>query len=76
MNNKSLTMWVIYDHPKDHPNYFVARRHEVFRNASKATGEHVVSKDLKKLRKMLEDGGKVRITRDPNDDPVIIETWI
>jgi hypothetical protein len=71
-----MTHWVIYKHPKDHPDRYVLR-------ATYITDAHNimvdpmawVHKDVEVLRRILPPG-LVKIDRHPNDDPVILETWI
>jgi hypothetical protein len=70
MNNK-LELWVIFDHPKDYPNYFVVR---VFLN-NQPTDRAFLCNSLESARKVIPSD-KFCIQRDPNDDPVIVETWI
>jgi hypothetical protein len=66
-----LNMWVIYDHPKDFPEGHVARRFEL----DQVTGDIIIGQ-LDALRKNFIRCGLVCLTRDPSDDPVIVETWL
>jgi len=74
--NEALEMWVIYDHPKDYPNSFIARRWLVDDKGERFTGDIINANSLEKLRIVLINIGKTCINRDPNDDPVIVETWL
>lgn len=65
-------LWVIYDHPKDIPLWWVAR---LWENGA-PTKEHLLGNDLEFLRTRLRARGLVMIPRDPSDDPVIVEMWI
>ena len=68
-----LDIWVVYDHPSDLPDAYVARR---FRG-NVPTQSVMWGNDLEMLRVMLAiDMGLTRIVRDPEDDPVILETWV
>lgn len=67
-----VTIWVIYDHPRDFPNDFVARRWV----GEEATREIICAKTVNALRDMLEGRGLVRLERHHSDDPVIMETWL
>lgn len=67
-----LSLWVIYDHPRDHPDWFVARRWE----NDRPTDEIVLACRLEQLRKTFARMGKVRIARDMHDDPAIVESWL
>lgn len=70
-----LRIYVIYDHPSDYPDSFVARR--AFFGAVTIFFEDdvLVADTLDNLRKMLPQG-LICIPRDVNDDPVIVEVWI
>lgn len=76
-----LPMWVIYDHPKDFPDCFVARKHVVVGglppgiSMSGATPETLTADTLAALREKLPPG-LTCLTRDLGDDPVILETWL
>lgn len=69
---ETLSIWTIYDHPRDFPDAYVARRFEYDR----ATGDVMLSADLGSLRDAFQASGLVCITRHPTDDPVILETWL
>jgi hypothetical protein len=67
---------VIYDHPRDYPEKWVVRAQTL-----KGHEEIVRSPDcslhdsLEEARRALPPG-LVRFDRDPEDDPVIRETWL
>jgi len=67
-----LSIWVVYDHPKDFPHCYVARRWE----GEKPMADKLVSPDLEKLRDVLEGMGLVKLMPMAGDDPVILETWL
>jgi hypothetical protein len=70
-------MWTVYDSPSDYPGQFVARLFEVDGDGPRATGSMVVADDIEKLRNMFEfEMGLVKLMRSPEDDPVIVETWL
>jgi hypothetical protein len=62
-----LSVWAIFDHPRDFPDSYVARRFE----CDAPTGD-AVGGDLDALRHALERAGLVYTEE---DDPVIVETW-
>lgn len=68
----ALSMWVIYDHPTDYPEWFVARQWL----GEEPTGKAVFSNDLEVLRQHMRDRGLGCLTRMPDDDPVIVEVWL
>jgi hypothetical protein len=70
-----LSMWTIYDHPRDHPEVFVARRWEV-RDEPTPTSELMISGDLEYIREQMRARGLYCLERSPDDDPKIIETWL
>lgn len=65
-------LWTIYDHPKDHPDFFVARRY-LGETPSTVTLAHT---EIEQLRELFRLQGMICMPRDPSDDPVIVETWI
>lgn len=67
-----LPMWVVYDHPRDWPNWYVAR---LFIGEA-PQDSMMAAKDLDQLRGMLEREGLYRLERMQGDDPVILETWL
>lgn len=76
--DRTLSMWVVYEHPKDFPNQFVARRHLIDQGKSIPTTDVFLSEDIYELRTRLrtEYPGLVCLARNPKDDLVIVETWI
>ena len=72
---KHLSIWVIYDHPTDYPNSFVARRWECA-NLPHATTDTIAENKLVDLRNEFMRRGLVIIPRHPHDDPKILETWV
>ncbi|MHC1766127.1 MAG: hypothetical protein AB9869_17805 [Verrucomicrobiia bacterium] len=77
MNKAELGLWTIYDHPRDYPNCFVCRKHVITPDGQpRPTDEHIVAPDLESLREQMRSRGLCCISRDPGDDPAIVETWI
>lgn len=71
----TLSMWVVYDHPADAPDTFVARRWDVTAGDPTATSYLFTADTLEDLRAKLPLG-LTRLDRSPLDDPVIVETWL
>lgn len=69
----ALSIWTVYDHPSDWPDYFVARRHLV---PGGPTDNIMVAKDLDALRETMESVGLVKMHRSAADEPTIIESWL
>jgi hypothetical protein len=75
-DKEPLWIWVIYDHPRDFPNAFVARPQFETVDGIKQFGEGYAAPDLEVLRDHMRRMGLVCLARHPDDDPVIIEVWI
>jgi hypothetical protein len=70
-----LSMWTIYDHPRDYPQAFVARRFEVSAEI-KATRDVRLFASLAACRADMPEMGLTRLDRQPPDDAVIVEVWL
>jgi len=66
---------VVYNHPKDFPEGFIARLHLAVDGRTLPTAAVQRAGTLAELRDLLPRG-LVRIARNPQDDPVILETWL
>lgn len=71
-----LDMWVVYDHPRDVPDAFVARRWTIGPRGETATGETIAHENLAAIRVELAQRGLFRIPRHTADDPTILEVWL
>jgi len=75
-----LNIWVVYGTDTlDFPGMFVGRLFQ----ADKPTGNFYAHADLEAVRtwvhyesKLLGEGHLYRLKRQPDDDPVILETWV
>jgi len=67
--------WTIYDHPRDYPDVFVARRWYAQAGAVVPTHEMFTAGTLDELRALLPPG-LVLLPRMPGDHPNIVEVWI
>ena len=69
-------MWVIYDHPSDFPNSYIARKW-IMGEDMKAifTPEFHEAITLEELREKVRQG-RYRVPCSLKDDPVIIECWL
>jgi hypothetical protein len=72
-----LTIWTIYCRPSDLPDFaFVARPHVVEGGcAPYALQQFETGATLGEVRAKLP-AGLTRLDRHPDDDPVIVETWL
>ena len=67
-----LEIWTVYNHPKDYPDNFVARKFI----GETATNEVIIEDELETLRDRLTAMGLVKLMRMQGDDLVIVETWL
>jgi hypothetical protein len=72
---EQLPVVVVYNHPQDFPDYFVAR---VWTSLPLAyTGTMIAFRKLETLRRYLAEViGLTKLDRQPDDDPTILETWL
>lgn len=70
-----LSIWTVYDHPRDYPASFVARRSEVIDGVVQVTADMFVADTLDELRALLPPG-LYRLPRFPGDQPHIVEVWL
>jgi hypothetical protein len=70
-----LPMFVITDHPTDWPEFYVARLHLTLPK-DELMPLAFMDHNLERLQTTLEALGLVKLMRSPEDDPVILETWL
>lgn len=66
-----LNIWTVYDHPKDHPQGYIARCFELDQPTNVT-----IAGELDTIRECFERCGLICMPRAPSDDPVIMETWV
>jgi len=66
-----LPLICVYNSPSDYPGKFVARLWDV----DKPTNIVAVAESLEEIRE-AKPPEMIIMERQPNDDPVIVETWI
>jgi len=73
----AIYQWVIYDHPKDHPDHFVVRRWSIRAGGQPMPmpAEFILSASLDEARTHIPQG-LFKMNTMPADDPVIVEVWI
>ncbi len=81
MQRNTLDIWTVFDHPKDFPDCFIARKAIVTASneGDGFTDEFVTADTLDEVRAKVQDASKHvlwRMTRHPDDDPVIVECWL
>jgi len=77
--SKPLNLWTVYKNPKDYPGAYVARRFET----DQPTGECYAHVELNRVREwVIEQSLALNhcytfcLTREPGDDPCILEVWM
>jgi hypothetical protein len=70
INRMKMPFIVIYDHPKDYKNSYVARLFDV----NKPTNIVIVSGNLEELRNKIPKG-MVKFNREKEDDEKIVESY-
>lgn len=80
METMMLRTYTIFDHPKDHPDCYVVRAFDIIPGEIQPVpmSGHLEFRDLLSARlwMVINEPEKVCITRSPDDDPVIVETWV
>lgn len=73
----TLSLWTVYDHPRDHPDGYIARRFETGGGLPepKATSDAVTG-TLVAIRESMLMAGLYCLTRSEQDEKTIIETWL
>lgn len=69
-----LEIWSITEKPTDYPEFFVARKW-VIGQTPEATNEVLLGETLEEVRAKLPPGLH-RMNRSPEDDPVLVESWL
>ena len=69
---RELTMWTVYDHPLDYPEFYIAKEF----NGLTPTNNIIKNKSLIDLQVALIHKGLGRVTRSESDEPQIIECWL
>jgi hypothetical protein len=75
-DEETLKLWTVYDHPKDYPNHYVARLSEIGPRGVVRREQVMVSGGILGIRAQLAAMGLMRMARQPDDDPVIVEVWL
>jgi hypothetical protein len=72
--NEPLTIFTIYNRPKDYPEHFVVRRWTV-QDGKERPHECRLAENLAEARKLVPPHA-ARLERMVQDDPCIVENWI
>ncbi len=71
-----FSIWTVFDHPTDLPDFYVARLSTITRGVIEVTENVVMSTELEKVQDTMRDLGLTRLPRMDGDDPKILETWV
>lgn len=73
----TLKMWTLYDRPSDYPEAIVARRWSIEADGlAHSEPLTIVAATVQPIRDALAAAGLVGLPRAPDDDPIIMETWL
>lgn len=70
-NPKQIEIWTVYRDPIDFPGKFVVRKFL----CNTPTDEHYTSKTIEGVREHIP-AGLVKLMRQRDDDPKIVEVWL
>jgi hypothetical protein len=73
--SEPLTLYTIYERPRDYPDHFVLREHHVTGDGNCPSLVACIGPSLEAVRKFVPDG-TVNLGRMPQDEPQIVETWV
>lgn len=73
-----MPIWVVYKHPSDFPDHYVVRCHRFCCKTHKTIQDKdvMLSRDYAPIAQYLDAMGLVKLDRMPEDDPIILETWL
>lgn len=72
----TLDMFTIYDNPADARGFFVVRRWEMRRGIKVPVPREAYALPSLHMARGIIPRGRVRMERNDEDDPTIVETWI
>jgi hypothetical protein len=75
-----MSQWVVYSHPRDFPDKFVARRHDIYRgdHDPHASEEYFTADTLDEIQVRIQElnPNLTCLNRFPDDDANIVEVWL
>jgi hypothetical protein len=73
-----LVMWTVYEHPKDCPGDYVARKFVITEDFYRSSNETISSRSLRDVRNLLRSlyPGLIQLKRPPDDEPHVVEVWL
>jgi hypothetical protein len=75
--HERLPMWIVYDHPLDYPDGFIARLWVSLPQPAPTT-ETLTASTLEELRNKIRKRAPWMslLTRRPEDEPQVVEVWL
>lgn len=74
--SEGLSIFTIYNNPSDYPGKFVVRRWVVADGQERRDDGYLVLEDTLEAARLRLPQGMVRMNRNDDDDPVIVENWL
>jgi hypothetical protein len=71
-----LSMWTVYERPPDYVCGYVARQFEITGKGPAPTQMTLKCLELEPIREKLARAGLIRLPRNEDDEPQIVETWL
>lgn len=71
-----LTIWTVYENPRDYPGKFVVRAYDVCAGGAVAARLECTVRDSLDEARAAVPAGLYWMNRNPVDDPTIVETWL
>jgi len=73
-----LVMWKVYEHPKDCPAEYVARKFVITEDFYGPSNESISSRSLRDVRDLLRSlyRGLIQLQLSPDDEPHVVEIWL
>jgi hypothetical protein len=73
-----LVMWKVYEHPKDYPGEYVARKFVITGDFYGPSNESISSRSLRDVQNLLRNlyRGLIQLQLSPDDEPHVVEIWL
>lgn len=75
IRENEVPMIVVYKNPRDFPGYYAARLFSIKAGKATATRFVRIAKDYESIRASIPLGF-MKMSRNPQDDPCIVESWV
>jgi hypothetical protein len=71
-------MWKVYEHSKDCPAEYVARKFVITEDFYGPSNESISSRSLRDVRDLLRSlyRGLIQLQLSPDDEPHVVEIWL